>query len=58
MKQRIKAAGAKIKRFNGINQYQQKRMFDNNQGRFFQQLSHGEENHQYEIPNSVEAQPF
>ena len=59
MKQRIKAAGAKIKRFNSrINQYQQKRMFDNNQGRFFQQLSHEEENHQDEIPNSVEAQPF
>ena len=59
MKQRIKAAGAKIKRFNSrINQYQQNRMFANNQGRFFQRLSHEEENHQYEIPNSVEAQPF
>ena len=56
MKQRIKALGAKIKRFNSrINQYQQNRMFVKNQGRFFQRLNE-EENHQYEIPNSVEAQ--
>ena len=56
MKQRIKALGVKIKRFNSrINQYQQNRMFVKNQGRFFQRLNE-EENHQYEIPNSVEAQ--
>ena len=56
MKQRIKALGAKIKRFNSrINQYQQNRMFVKNQGRFFQRLNE-EENRQYEIPNSVEAQ--
>ena len=37
IKQRIKAVGVKIKRFNyQINQYQQNRMFVNNQGRFFQ----------------------
>ena len=36
IKQRIEAVGAKIKRFNSrINQYQQNRMFLNNQGRFF-----------------------
>ena len=29
---------------------------DNNQGRFSQRLNNEEENHQYEIPNSVEAQ--
>ena len=57
MKQRIKALGAKIKRFNSrINQYQQNRMFIKNQGRFFQQLNNEEENHQYEIPNPVEAE--
>ena len=57
MKQRIKAAGTKIKRFNTrINQYQQNRMLVNNQGRFFQRLNNKEENHQCEIPNSVEAQ--
>ena len=59
MKQRIKAVGAKIKRFNSrINQYQQSRMFVNNQGQFFHRLNNEEENHQYEIPNSVEAQTF
>ena len=59
IKQQIKAVGAKIKRFNSrINQYQQNRMFVNNRGRFFQRLNNEEENHQYEIPNSVEAQTF
>ena len=44
MKQRIKAVGEKTKRFNSrINQYQQNRMFVNNQGRFFQQLNNEEE---------------
>ena len=33
-------------------------MFVNNPGRFFQQLNNEEENHQYEIPNSVEVQTF
>ena len=59
IKQRIKAVGVKMKRLNSrINQYQQNRMFVNNQGRFFQRLNNEEENHQYEIPNSVEAQTF
>ena len=59
MKQRIKVVGAKIKRFSSqINQYQQNRMFINSQGRFFQRLNNEEENHQCEIPNSVEAQTF
>ena len=31
---------------------------DNNQGRFSQRLNNEEENHQYEIPNSVEVQTF
>ena len=43
MKQRIKAVGKKIKRLNSrINQYQQNRMFVNNQGRFFQRLKNEE----------------
>ena len=47
MKQRIKAVGAKIKRFiSGINQYQQNRMFVKNRGRFFQRLNNKEGNHQ------------
>ena len=59
MKQRIKAVGAKIERFNSeINQYQQNSMFVNNQGRFFQRLNNEEENHQFEIQNSVETQTF
>ena len=59
MKQRIKAVGAKIKRFNSrINQYQQNRMFVNNQGPFFQRLNNKEENQQHEIPNSVYGQAF
>ena len=59
MEQRIKTVGVKIKRLNSrINQYQQNRMFVNNQGRFFQRLNNEEENHQYEISNSVEAQTF
>ena len=33
-------------------------MKDNNQGRFSQRLNNEEENHQYEIPNSVETQTF
>ena len=33
-------------------------MFVNNQGQFFQRLNNEEENHQCEIPNSVEAQKF
>ena len=59
IKQRIKAVGAKIKRFNSrINQYQQNRMFVNNQGRFLQRLKNEEDNHQCETPNSVETQTF
>ena len=59
LKQQIKAAGATIKRFNSrINQYQQNRMFVNNEGQFFQRLNNEEENHQCEIPNSMEAQTF
>ena len=59
MKQRIKAAGEKIKRFNSrINQYQQNRMFVNNQGRFFQRLNNEEKNHQCEITNYRETQIF
>ena len=57
MKQRIKAVGAKIKRFNSrINHYQQNRMFVSNKERFFQRLNNEEENQQCEIPNSLEAQ--
>ena len=59
IKHRIRAVGAKIKLFNSrINQYQQNRMFVNNQGRFYQRLNNEEENHQCENPNSVEAQTF
>ena len=59
MKQQINAVDAKIKWFiSRINHYQQNRMFVNNPGRFFQRLNNEEENHQYEIPNSVEAQTF
>ena len=59
MKQRIKAVGKKIKRLNSrINQYQQNRMFVNNQGRFFQRLNNEEKNHQCEITNSRETQIF
>ena len=51
--------GAKINWFNSrINQYQQTRTFVNNQGRFFRRLNNEEENHQCEIPNSVEAHTF
>ena len=59
IKQQINSAGAKIKRFNSrFNQFQQNRMFVNNQGRFFQRLNNEQENHQCEIPNCVEAQTF
>ena len=59
MKQRIKAAGEKIKRFNSrINQYQQNRMFVNNQGRFFQRLKNEEKNHRCEITDSRETRIF
>ena len=59
MKQRITAVFAKIKWFNSrINQHQQNWMFVNNQGRFFQRLNNEEENHQREIPNSIEAQKW
>ena len=40
--QRIKAITGKIKRYNNrINQYQQNRTFQNNQGKFYQQLNSG-----------------
>ena len=59
MKQRIKFVGAKSKRFNSrINQYQQNRMFVNNQGWFFQRLNNEEENRQCEFQNFMEAQTF
>ena len=62
IKQRIKAVGANIKRFNSrINQYQQNRMFVNNvnnQGRLFQRLNNEEENHQCKTSNSVETETF
>ena len=58
MKQQIKTADAKIKRFDSrINQYQQNRTV-NNQGRFFQQLNNEEENHQCKIPNYLETKTF
>ena len=48
MKKRIKAVGAKIKRFNSRNnQHQQNRMFVNNRRQFFQRLNNEEENYQY-----------
>ena len=57
MMQRIKAVGARIKRFiSRINQHQQNRMFVNNQGQCFQRLNSEEENHQCENPISMEAQ--
>ena len=47
MKQRIKAVGEKIKRFNSrINQCQQNRMFVKNREQFFQRLNNKEGNHQ------------
>ena len=59
MKQLIKTVGAIIKRFNSsVNQYQENWLFINNQGLFFRRLNNEEENHQSEIPNSVEAQTF
>ena len=59
MKQQIKTAGAKIKRFHSrIKQYQQNRMFVKNQEQFFQRLNNEEENHQGEIANIVEARTF
>ena len=33
-------------------------MFVDNQGRFFQRFNNVEENHQYQIPNSVKTQTF
>ena len=59
MKELFKAVGAKIKQFiSWINQDQQNWMFVSNQGRFFRRLDNEEENHQCEIPNSVEVQTF
>ena len=59
MKQLIKTVGAIIKRFNSsVNQYQENWLFINNQGLFFRRLNNEEENHQSEIPNSVEEQTF
>ena len=59
IKQRIKAVGAKIKRFNSrINQYQPNQCLSRIKDDFLKQLNNEEGNHQCEIPNSVEAQNF
>ena len=54
IKQKIKAKVGKITRYqNGLSQYQQKRMFNNNEGRFYQRLNKEVHNQKNEIPDAV-----
>ena len=59
IKQRISAKVGKIKRYSSrINQYQQNRVFQNNQKRFFSQLNGEGEQQQNEAPNAGQAKEF
>ena len=57
--QRIKATTGKIKRYNDrINQYRQNRTFQNNQGKFYQQLSSGGQQETNDAPDAEAAKEF
>ena len=57
--QRIKAITGKIKRYNNrINQYQQNRTFQNNQGKFYQQLNSGGKQERNDVPDAEAANEF
>ena len=52
IKQRIIAKTSKIERYSDrINQYQQNRMFQNNEKRFYQQLNSDEQQRENEVPD-------
>ena len=58
LKQRVTAKSAKIKRYEGrINQYQQNRMYSNNQKMFFERLE-GKERSNDMIPDAIETKTF
>ena len=58
LKQRVIAKSAKIKRYEGrINQYQQNRMYSNNQKMFFERLE-GKERSNDMIPDATETKTF
>ena len=57
--QRIKAKAAKIKRYNQrMSQFQQNRLFNNNEGRFYQQLNNDQGWEESEAPDPEEAKTF
>ena len=60
IKERIKAKNKKIKRYQSrINQYQQNRTFNNNQGKFYRDLNNGGRNYEMkEAPNKKDTQEF
>ena len=59
IKQRIKAKVGKITRYqNRISQYQQNRMFNNNEGRFYQQLNNDVNNQTNEILDAQETRMY
>eukprot|EP00112_Aurelia_sp_Birch-Aquarium-sp1_P022216 Seg6175.2 transcript_id=Seg6175.2/GoldUCD/mRNA.D3Y31 product="hypothetical protein" protein_id=Seg6175.2/GoldUCD/D3Y31 len=59
IRQRIKAKTAKISRYQQrINQYQQNRMFRNNESRFYQQLNNDELNKENATPDADESKQF
>ena len=59
IKQRIVAKTGKIKRYQQrINQFQQNRMFINNEGRFYQHLNGASEHHDSKAPDAIDAINF
>ena len=58
LKQRLVAMAAKIKRYEDrVKQYQQNRLFENNQKRFYEEIRNGEKN-ESEIPDDEESKNF
>ena len=60
IRQRVKAKTAKISRYQQrINQYQQNRMFKNNESRFYQKLNNDDgQNNENAIPDADESKRF
>ena len=57
--QKIKAKTGKITRYQQrISQYQQNRLFRNNEGRFYQQLNNEKEHFENEVPDAETARNF
>ena len=59
IKQRIQAKGLKIRRYNNrINQYQQNRLFNNNEGKFYKLVNNEGQSRESELPDKEGTTKF